>query len=120
MVVTPAGIVIEVSALAPSNALFPMEFSWLPGEKVTVASLLASLNVPSPMVVTPAGMVMAVNEVALWNAEFPMLVTLEGRFMEVSEDAPWNAEAPILVTPDGTTTAPTQPLPDETTPLVIV
>ena len=41
MDVTPTGMVMVVSALAFSNAEFPMEVSWLPAAKVTVARLLA-------------------------------------------------------------------------------
>ena len=41
MDVTPVGMVMAVSALAPENASGPMELSWLPAAKVTVARLLA-------------------------------------------------------------------------------
>jgi hypothetical protein len=51
MDVTPAGMVIAVSALAP-------------------------LNATSPMDVTPAGMVIAVSALALSNAESPIDVSL--------------------------------------------
>jgi preprotein translocase subunit YajC len=43
------------------------------------------------MVVTPAGMVMEVSEVAKENAESPMVVTPAGMVMEVSEVAKENA-----------------------------
>ena len=68
MDVTPAGMVMAVSALAPENARYPMDVSLLPAAKVTVARLLALLNAPAPMDVTPAGMVMAVSALALLNA----------------------------------------------------
>ena len=68
MDVTPAGMVIAVSANAPVNASFPMDASWLPAAKVTVARLLAPSNVFAAMDVTPAGMVMAVSALALKNA----------------------------------------------------
>jgi len=65
MDVTPAGMVMAVSALAIKNAKFPMDVSWLPAAKVTVARLLVSWNAKLPMDVTPAGMVIAVRAVAL-------------------------------------------------------
>jgi hypothetical protein len=42
--VIPAGMVIPVRAVAPLNALVPMEVSWLPAAKVTVARLVARKN----------------------------------------------------------------------------
>ena len=39
MDVTPAGMIMAVSALAPENALIPMVVSLLPAAKVTVARL---------------------------------------------------------------------------------
>jgi hypothetical protein len=53
-----------------------MDMSLLPAAKVTVAMLLALLNVKSPMEVTSAGMVMAVRAVVFWNAPAPMDVSL--------------------------------------------
>jgi hypothetical protein len=68
MVVTLAGIVMEVSEVAPRNALYPM-------------------------LVTLAGIVMEVREDAPRNALFPMLVSWlpAAKLIEVSEVAPWNA-----------------------------
>ena len=53
------------------------------------------------MLVTPAGMVMEVREVAPENAQSPMFVTLAGMVMEVREVAEANAAYPMLVTPSG-------------------
>ena len=72
------------------------------------------------MLVTLAGIVMLVSDVAPWNAYSPMLVTLAGIVMLVSDVAPQNALSPMLVTLAGMTTEPTQLLPKVTTPLVIV
>jgi hypothetical protein len=52
-------MVIAVSALALRNADRPMDVSWLPVAKLTVAMLVAPLNASSPMDVTLAGMVIA-------------------------------------------------------------
>jgi hypothetical protein len=67
MDVTPAGIVMAVSAVE-LNVKFPMDVSSLPAANVTVARLLAPSNVKFPMDVTPAGMVMAVRALAFLNA----------------------------------------------------
>lgn len=72
------------------------------------------------MLVTPAGIVMLVSEVARVNAAAPMLVTLDGIVMLVREYARAKAESPILVTPSGITTAPIHNDPLVTTPPVIV
>ena len=78
MDVTPVGMVMAVSALAPLNAFTPMDVSLLPVAKVTVARLVAPENVSAPMDVTPAGMVMAVSALAPENAALPMDVTPVG------------------------------------------
>ena len=61
MDVTPAGMEMRVSALAPENAKFPMDVSLLPAAKVMDVRLLALENALVPMDVTPAGIVMAVR-----------------------------------------------------------
>ncbi len=119
MFVTPAGIVIEVRALAP-NALFPMyvtlagmlmeesavafsktkspiAVSKLPGLKVTVASEVAPENAPSPMKVTLAGILIDGSALAQLNAYSPIDVTPAGIVIEVSELAFWNEEFPMAV-----------------------
>ena len=68
-------MVMAVSALAFWNAPIPMDASWLPAAKVTVARLLAPSNVFAAMDVTPAGMVMAVSALALIKAAYPMDVS---------------------------------------------
>ena len=65
MEVTPAGMIIAVRAVAPLNAASLIDVSWLPAAKVTVSRLLAPLNVFASIDVTPAGMVIAVRELAL-------------------------------------------------------
>jgi hypothetical protein len=75
MDVTPAGMVMSVRAVAPLNASFPMDASWLPAAKVTVVRLLVPKNARDPMDVTPAGMVIAVRDKAKWNAYIPMDVS---------------------------------------------
>ena len=87
MLVTPAGIVMLVSAAAFWNALLPMLASWLSDSNVTVSSDVAPPNATSPMLVTLAGMVMLVSDVASTNAKLPMLVTLAGMVMLVSDVA---------------------------------
>jgi hypothetical protein len=78
MEVTPAGMVMSVRALAPENALIPMDVSWLPSAKVTLVRLLAFLNAYVPMDVTVAGMVIAVSALAASNAPHPIDVTSAG------------------------------------------
>jgi hypothetical protein len=41
MLVTLAGMVMEVREIAPRNALFPMLVSWLPAAKLIEVSLVA-------------------------------------------------------------------------------
>jgi hypothetical protein len=72
------------------------------------------------MLVTPAGIVTLVSEVARENAAAPMLVTLDGIVTLVREYARAKADSPILVTPSGITTAPIHDDPLVTTPPVIV
>ena len=96
-----------------------MLVSWLGVSNVTVESALALRKVPFPMLVTPAGIVMLVSEIAPLNAQVPMLVTVVGIVMLVSEIAPVKASFPMLVTPDGITTSPAHDDPSETTPSVI-
>ena len=62
------GMVIEVSEVAPSKALRPIEVRALPAPKVTVLSAVAPLNVLLPIEVTLFGMVIEVRAVAALNA----------------------------------------------------
>jgi hypothetical protein len=78
MDVTPAGMVIPVRALAPENALTPIDVRLLPTAKVTDARLLVLLKALSPMEVTPAGMVIPVRALAPENAISPIDVTSAG------------------------------------------
>jgi hypothetical protein len=86
-------MVIAVRANALLNAEFPMDVSWLPAAKVTVARLLAPSNVLFAMDVTPAGMVIAVSTLALKNAYIPIDVSWlpAAKVTVVSALAPWNA-----------------------------
>ena len=95
--VTPAGTVMEDSAVAPLNAHSPIDVRVLVPSNVTLAS-----------------------EVALPNAPYPIDVTLAGMVIEVSAAAPLNADVAIDVTPAGITTAPTHAVPADTTPEVIL
>ena len=68
MLVTVAGISIDVSELQYSNAYEPMLVSWLPSAKVTDVSELHSQNACQPMLVTEAGIVIVVSELQYSNA----------------------------------------------------
>ena len=63
IVVTLAGIVMVVSAVASLKAFCPMVFSLLPRANVTVLSAVASLKAHSPIDVTLAGIVILVRAV---------------------------------------------------------
>ena len=66
MLVTDAGISMDVSALHPRNALSPMLCS--PAGSVTAVRLVHPPNVFSAMLVTEDGISMAVRLVQLLNA----------------------------------------------------
>ena len=58
-------MVIEVRAVAPSNAALPIEASTLSASNVTEVSAVALPNAVSPIEVTLFGMVIEVSAVAL-------------------------------------------------------
>ena len=58
---------------------------------------MAPSNAASPMLVTPDGIVMEVNEVVPLKASDPKLVTLDGIVMEVNEVASQNVPCSIFV-----------------------
>ena len=64
MDVTPTGMVMSMRAVAPLNADSPMDVSWLTAAKVMVSRLLVPKNASDPIDVTPAGMVIAVRDLA--------------------------------------------------------
>jgi hypothetical protein len=72
-----------------------MLVSWLPSAKVIEVSEIAPLNALYPMLVTPAGMVMEVSPLEE-KAYAPMLVTPAGMVIEVSP-LEEKAYAPMLV-----------------------
>lgn len=74
MDVTLAGIVMEVSADAPSKAASRIVVKVLVPSNVTVVRDAAFLNAYNPIVVTLYGMLMEVSA-APSNAEIPMVVT---------------------------------------------
>ena len=71
---TLAGIVMEVSADAPSKAASRIVVKVLVPSNVTVVRDVAFLNAYNPIVVTVYGMLMEVSA-AEENAEIPMVVT---------------------------------------------
>ena len=81
------GMVIEVSEVAPSKALRPIEVRALPAPKVTVLSAVAPLNVLLPIEVTLFGMVIEVSEVAPSKALF----AIEVRALPAAKDTVWRA-----------------------------
>ena len=87
MLVTLAGMVMEVKAGADRNAPYPMLVRDEGASNVTVVKADAYRNAYSPMLVTLAGMIMEVKADADRNAPYPMLVTLAGMVMEVKADA---------------------------------
>jgi hypothetical protein len=99
--------VIEVSAVAPSNASFPIETKFegssielnlgrfpkvknsiavigLSGAKVTVSRLGLSANAPLRIVVTELGIVIDARNKDLKKAESSMVVTEDGTMYEVA------------------------------------
>jgi hypothetical protein len=88
MVVTAAGIAMDISRVASAKARSP----------ITVMSL-------------SAGSEMLVRNDAPLNARSPMEVTVRGRVTSVTLVTPPNARGPMAVTPLGTATVPTHPLP---------
>lgn len=64
IVVTLDGIRIEVRLFAESNALSAMVANALPDSNVTAASAVASENASSSIVLTLAGILIEVSEVA--------------------------------------------------------
>ena len=92
---------------------------------VTLAGILMAVsavelaNALFPILVTLAGILMAVSAVVEANAKFLMLVTVVGILIEVNDEKK-NASSSIIVTPAGISTAALQLPPADTTPLVIV
>ena len=60
MLVTPAGIVMEVKPVL-WNAVRPMLVNWDPASNVTELKLVAPLNAYSPMLLTLSGMLIDVK-----------------------------------------------------------
>ena len=107
MVVTFAGMIMEVKLDAFWNAPFPMLVNLEPASNVTLVNFDSTpvsytrLNAYSPRLVTFAGMLIELKLNVPKNAWSPMLVTLAGMIMEVKLIAPSNALAPMLVTVAG-------------------
>ncbi len=97
MLVTLAGIVMEVKAIASWNIVSSMMANWDPASNVTELKLDASRNASSPILTTLAGIVMEVKLITELNAPIPMLITPAGIVMEVKLDALLNALFPMLV-----------------------
>lgn len=94
MLVTPDGMVTEVSAV-PKKAALPIDVT-LCG-MVIDCSLVALLKTAVPMLVRPSWIVTEVIG-ADANTLVPMLLTVEGMFIEVNS-LYWKACLPILVRP---------------------
>ena len=78
MLVTPAGMVMDVKLSQSKKALSLMLVSDEPAAKVTDAKFSLMLNAPSPMLATLAGMETDVNLMLPLKASSPMVVTVEG------------------------------------------
>ena len=62
---------ISARELAPENAASPIDVSWLPISNVTIVSAVCE-NAPTSMILTFAGIVMDVSELAHKNADSPI------------------------------------------------
>ena len=98
ILVTSAGIVMDVKILQLLNAFLPILASCGTAVNVTDVKTLQKLNAYSPILVTSAGIVIDVKRIQLSNALFPMLVTAVGIVIDVKELQPLNALSPMLVT----------------------
>ena len=97
IVVTFAGIVIDARLEQPRNALRPIVVSWLLGAKVTVARDEQPPNASSPMLATPAGILIDLRAGQLLKDLMPIVVTPAGIVIVESLMQPTNASLPIVV-----------------------
>ena len=61
ILVTLAGMIMDIKLDVWPNASIPMLPSWEPSANVTVVNADANQNAAAPMLLTPAGMVIEVN-----------------------------------------------------------
>ena len=120
ILVTPEGMMIEVSSEKLLNALLPILVTVLgiivllqPRISVFVAVSMMALQLSrESYLVFSTETLIEDNPVQPLKALAFMAVTLEGMFTEVRPMQPWNALSPILVTPEGMSieVRPKQPL----------